>query len=87
MFQNQRVFAYVDSGIPDGIQVDTQGHVYAGTADSVQVWNSKGILIGKIFTGSNVANMAFAVKDLLIILAGNSIFAASIRAEPNLLIF
>ncbi|KAF8977408.1 hypothetical protein BDQ17DRAFT_1266607, partial [Cyathus striatus] len=58
-FKNRRVFAFVDSGIPDGIQVDTQGRVYSGTADGIQVWNSNGILIGKIFIGSKVANMAF----------------------------
>ncbi|KAF8990431.1 hypothetical protein BDQ17DRAFT_369019 [Cyathus striatus] len=85
-FKNKRVFAFVDSGIPDGIQVDTQGRVYSGTADGIQVWNSNGILIGKIFVGSTVANMAFTGKGLLLILAGNSIFAASINAEPNLVV-
>ncbi len=34
---NRRVFAYVDSGIPDGIQVDTDGNVYSGCGDGVQV--------------------------------------------------
>ena len=36
-FMNRRVFAYVDSGIPDGIQVDTDGNVYSGCGDGVQV--------------------------------------------------
>jgi sugar lactone lactonase YvrE len=34
---NRRVFAYVDTGVADGIQLDTQGNVYSGTGDGVQV--------------------------------------------------
>ena len=36
-FLNRRVFAYVDTGIPDGIQIDKSGNVYAGCGDGVQV--------------------------------------------------
>ena len=36
-FLNRRVFAYVDTGIPDGIQIDKNGNVYAGCGDGVQV--------------------------------------------------
>jgi gluconolactonase len=36
-FKNRRVFAYADCGIPDGIQVDATGNVYAATGDGVQV--------------------------------------------------
>jgi hypothetical protein len=34
---NRRVFAYANTGIPDGIQVDTKGNVYSGTGDGVNV--------------------------------------------------
>lgn len=37
VFKNRRVFAYVDNGVPDGIQVDSEGRVYSGTGDGVQV--------------------------------------------------
>jgi hypothetical protein len=37
VFKNRRVLAYSDCGIPDGIEVDTNGNVYAGTGDGVQV--------------------------------------------------
>ena len=37
VFKNRRVFAYVDNGVPDGIQVDTEGNVYSGTGDGVTV--------------------------------------------------
>lgn len=36
-FLNRRVLAYVDAGIPDGIEVDTNGNVYTACADGVQV--------------------------------------------------
>lgn len=36
-FTNRRVLAYIDAGIPDGIQVDTQGNVFTSCADGVQV--------------------------------------------------
>ncbi|EEB97353.1 hypothetical protein MPER_03344, partial [Moniliophthora perniciosa FA553] len=48
-FKNRHVLAYVDAGVPDGIQVDTKGNVYSGCGDGVQVWNSTGILLGKFF--------------------------------------
>lgn len=34
---NRRVFAYADTGIPDGIQLDANGNVYSGCGDGVQV--------------------------------------------------
>ncbi|KAF8995761.1 calcium-dependent phosphotriesterase [Cyathus striatus] len=85
-FSNRRIFAFVDSGIPDGIQVDTEGNVFAGTADGVTVWNKNGVLIGKIFIGENVANMAFAEGGRLVILANTSIFVASVKATSNLVV-
>ena len=36
-FLNRRVFAYVDTGVADGVQLDTNGNVYAGCGDGVQV--------------------------------------------------
>ncbi|KAJ6602132.1 hypothetical protein B0H10DRAFT_2178941 [Mycena sp. CBHHK59/15] len=36
-FTNRRVFAYVDTGIPDGIQLDKKGNVYSGCGDGVNV--------------------------------------------------
>jgi sugar lactone lactonase YvrE len=36
-FTNRRVFAYIDTGIPDGIQVDKAGNVYSSCGDGVHV--------------------------------------------------
>lgn len=45
---NRRLFAFVDSGVPDGIKTDRAGNVYSGCGDGVHVWNEHGTLIGKI---------------------------------------
>ena len=34
---NKRLFAFADSGAPDGIKVDTEGNVYGGCSDGVHV--------------------------------------------------
>ncbi|TBU23473.1 calcium-dependent phosphotriesterase [Dichomitus squalens] len=39
-FANRRVFAYVDTGIADGIQLDGAGNVYAGCGDGAQASNA-----------------------------------------------
>lgn len=35
--KTKRVFAYTDTGIPDGIQLDSEGNVYSGCGDGVHV--------------------------------------------------
>lgn len=56
---NRRVFAYADSGAPDGIKCDILGNVYAGCGDGINVWNSGGALVGKIQIEGGVANFCF----------------------------
>lgn len=79
-FQNRRVFAYSDSGIPDGIQLDTNGNVYSGCGDGTHVWNSEGTLIGKFFLNSTTAEMMFT-KSGLLILDEETIYLANIQAQ------
>lgn len=45
-FINRRVLAYIDAGIPDGLQVDTNGNIYAATGDGVQVSLSYHFTVG-----------------------------------------
>jgi gluconolactonase len=84
IFGKRRIFAFTDSGIPDGIQVDTNGNVYAGCGDGVHVWNADGVLIGKFFLGTVSANMAFAGPGRLVIMAETKIFLAEIAASSSL---
>ncbi|KAJ7056732.1 calcium-dependent phosphotriesterase [Mycena amicta] len=83
-FMNRRVFAYTDAGIPDGIQVDLEGNVYASCADGVHVWSTDGTLLGKFFLGMSSSNLIFAGPGRLIILAETKIFIANISARPSL---
>ena len=80
-FTNRRVFAYVDTGIPDGIQVDTEGNVYSGCDDGVHVWNEQGTLLGKFFTGRLTPSMVFAGDGRLFILSEFKIYVAHIAAK------
>ena len=79
-FTNRRVFAYSDSGIPDGVQLDTDGNIYSGCGDGVQVWNSRGTLIGKFFFNSTAAQMIFTNSGLLI-LNEQWIYLVNIKAQ------
>jgi len=87
VFLNRRVFAHVDSGVPDGVQVDTSGNVYASCADGVHVWDKQGTLIGKFFLGTESANMVFAGSGKLVILAETTIYLAQIAADGTNLEF
>jgi len=80
-FKNRRVFAYVDNGVADGIQLDSKGNVYSGCGDGVQVWDPSGTLIGKIFLGTTSANMIFTGNGTMIVLAETKLFFINFNAE------
>ncbi|KXN86973.1 Gluconolactonase [Leucoagaricus sp. SymC.cos] len=80
-FLNRRVFAYIDTGIPDGIQVDTEGNLYAGCGDGIQVLSPKGDLIGKIFLNRLSANLVFAAPNRLVMLSETKVYMAHIAAK------
>ncbi|KAH9475861.1 Lactonohydrolase oryL [Psilocybe cubensis] len=82
-FFNRRIFAYTDTGIPDGVQVDAAGNVYAGCGDGVQVWSPEGTLLGKFFIETTSANMIFAGDGRLVIMAETKIFVAKIAAKEG----
>ncbi|KAK9316867.1 hypothetical protein V1522DRAFT_399838 [Lipomyces starkeyi] len=81
---NRRVFAFTDCGAPDGIKVDLDGNVYSGCLDGVQVWNSDGILIGKILVPGGVANFCFTDPGVVLLLNEHRIYEARIRAIGSL---
>ncbi|KAH8920765.1 calcium-dependent phosphotriesterase [Atractiella rhizophila] len=83
-FANRRIFAYIDSGVPDGVKVDTNGNVYASCGDGVHVFSPDSVLLGKFLIGKTSANLAFAGHGRLIILAENEIFLAKLDAGGTL---
>ncbi|KIJ56359.1 hypothetical protein M422DRAFT_774140 [Sphaerobolus stellatus SS14] len=83
-FINRRTFAWVDTGVPDGVQVDSKGNVYASTGDGVQVFDTSGILLGKFFIGTTSSNHIFAGTGRLVILAETKVFLVEFAAAPSL---
>ncbi|KAG2067575.1 calcium-dependent phosphotriesterase [Suillus decipiens] len=79
-FANRRVFAYADSGAPDGIQFDTEGNVYAGCGDGINVWNGEGTLIGKFYLNSTTAELIFTNSGL-VILEETAMYVTNIQAH------
>ncbi|KAI0538310.1 D-lactonohydrolase [Xylaria digitata] len=80
---NRNTFAYVSTGVPDGIHVDKKGRLYAGCGDGVQVYNPSGTLIGKIFLGEASANFNFAGNGGMVICAETHLYYAKIAATSG----
>lgn len=64
--RNRRVFAYIDTGVPDGIHTDTKGNVFVGCGDGVQVFNLEGRLVGKLRVDGGSANFAFVPEGMIV---------------------
>ena len=71
---NRRVFAMADTGIPDGIKCDTNGNVYSGCGDGVNVWSPGGVLLGKILIEGGVANFCFGRDGEVFMLNENKLW-------------
>lgn len=73
---NRRTFAMPSVEIPDGIKTDAAGNVYAGCGDGVNVWNSQGLLMGKIFVSGGSANFALGEKGEVYLLSETRLYLA-----------
>lgn len=75
--ENERPFAVVTPGVPDGIKVDRDGRVYTSSATGVQVFTPDGRLMGEIIA-PGVANFTFGGpdNDVLFILGDTRIWQA-----------
>jgi gluconolactonase len=65
--QTDRVFADLrgsESGVPDGMKVDTEGNVYCGGAGGLWIMDPKGKKLGRIVHGASATtNLAFGGDD------------------------
>ena len=79
---NDRLFAVVTPGIPDGLKVDSAGRVYSSSANGLKIFNPSGDLIGAIQI-YNIANFTFGGPQNNIIFALNdsAIYAVHLQAE------
>lgn len=82
---NPRVFAEVSPGLPDGFRVDKQGWIYTSSEDSVQIYDTQGIQLGKIAVPEKVGNLTFggAQRDQLYILASTSVYRIQLNTQGN----
>ncbi|MCA0424785.1 MAG: SMP-30/gluconolactonase/LRE family protein [Proteobacteria bacterium] len=66
MLSNDRVFAVIDAGVPDGIRVDAAGNVWTSAWDGVRVHAPDGTMILKIALPEMVSNLCFGAGQLWI---------------------
>ncbi|HLV84871.1 MAG TPA: SMP-30/gluconolactonase/LRE family protein [Devosia sp.] len=80
---NSRVFATIETGIPDGIRVDFHGNLWSSSADSVQCFSPQGALLGRILVPEVVSNIAFGGprNTHLFITATTSLYAIHVNTE------
>ncbi len=80
--RNERLFAVVSPGIPDGIKLDRAGRVYTSSQTGVQVFSPDGDLLGEIMA-PGVANFTFGGpgNDVLFILGDTRIWQAKLRTR------
>ena len=79
---NGRVFASIDTGIPDGFRIDTSGNLWSSAADGVHCFGPDGVLLGKILVPQTVSNLTFGgpKKNRLFITATTSLYAIYVTA-------
>jgi gluconolactonase len=67
-------------GLPDGMAIDTEGNLFATGPGGVHVFRPDGSRLGRIDTGTAVANCAFGEDGRTLFLASNN-FLARIRTR------
>jgi gluconolactonase len=79
---NDRLFAVVTPGIPDGLKTDSEGRVYSSCTTGVKVYSPQGRLLGEILV-PGTANFCFggAEGNVLFILNDTGIWAATLAAR------
>ncbi|MQY69245.1 MAG: SMP-30/gluconolactonase/LRE family protein [Firmicutes bacterium] len=75
------IFAVICPGVPDGMRMDSEGHLLCTAGDGVQVFNTNGHLIGKILTPRVATNCAFGGSTFneLFITATDSVWRIPLR--------
>lgn len=72
LLANARIFYDASSaissgpGLPDGMKVDHEGHVFACGPGGIFIFNSSGKLLGRIRTSNASSNCAFAENDKIL---------------------
>lgn len=75
---NRRVFAVADIGVPDGIECDMSGNVYAACADGLNIWNAGGVLLGKVIIPGGLASFCFGKRGEVFLLGGKQFWVLKV---------
>lgn len=67
-------------GLPDGMAIDVEGNLYATGPGGVHIFSPEGVRLGRIDTGTAVANCAFGEDGKTLFLASND-FLARLRTR------
>ena len=80
--RNDRLFAVVTPGVPDGLKLDSEGRVYSSCSTGVKVYEPDGKLIGEILA-PGVANFCFGgeANDTLFLMCDTNITIVRIAAK------
>jgi gluconolactonase len=70
---NRRLFAMPDKGVPNAVKCDAAGNVYAACGDGLNIWNSSGVLLGKVLVHKGISGFSFGNSGELFLL-NESIF-------------
>ncbi|MBB5753754.1 SMP-30/gluconolactonase/LRE family protein [Prosthecomicrobium pneumaticum] len=74
---NSRVFAEIRPAVPDGLRVDTEGHVWISAGDGIHCYRPDGKRLGRVLVPEVVANLTFGGpgRSRLFITATSSVYA------------
>ena len=81
-----RIFAQLkgqDDGVPDGMKVDREGHVYCTGPGGIWVFDPEGTLLGRIRIPGHASNMAWGEDDwrTLFICARSSLYRIRLHVQ------
>jgi gluconolactonase len=81
--RNDRHFATIEVGVPDGFRLDTEGNIWTSGGDGVYCIDPQGTFLGKIHIPECVANVTFGgpKKNRLFIAGESTLFAIFLNAK------
>jgi gluconolactonase len=75
---NRRVFAMPGTGVPHSIKCDLVGNVYAACGDGLNVWNTSGVLLGKVLVPGGITSFCFGRSGELFLCSGTKFWALTV---------
>lgn len=71
VFHDATADAKSKPGLPDGLKVDREGHIFATGPGGIYVFSPQGDLLGRVYTGEPTANLALNADGSVIYITAN----------------